>query len=299
MDQFMSAKIIDGKAIAENLLQDLKKEIDVRSKKGIRNPSLAVVLIGSNPASSIYVKNKRLACEKIGVKSIAYDLPNETSEKELLTLIETLNNDTSIDGILVQSPLPSHINNDVIFENISPLKDVDGFHPKNIGLLAIKRPQLRSCTPYGVMKLIKATQLAIQGLDAIVVGSSNHVGRPMALELLLGGCTVTICNRYTQKLQQKIELADIVVAAAGIPDMIKGSWIKPGAIAIDIGINRLESGKIIGDIEFDIAKTRAGFITPVPGGVGPMTVATLMENTLLAQKPVSYTHLTLPTILLV
>jgi len=284
MDQFMSAKIIDGKAIAENLLQDLKKEIDVRSKKGIRNPSLAVVLIGSNPASSIYVKNKRLACEKIGVKSIAYDLPNETSEKELLTLIETLNNDTSIDGILVQSPLPSHINNDVIFENISPLKDVDGFHPKNIGLLAIKRPQLRSCTPYGVMKLIKATQLAIQGLDAIVVGSSNHVGRPMALELLLGGCTVTICNRYTQKLQQKIELADIVVAAAGIPDMVKGSWIKPGAIAIDIGINRLESGKIIGDIEFDIAKTRAGFITPVPGGVGPMTVATLMENTLLAQK---------------
>ncbi len=284
MDQFMSAKIIDGKAIAENLLQDLKKEIDVRSKKGIRNPSLAVVLIGSNPASSIYVKNKRLACEKIGVKSIAYDLPNETSEKELLILIETLNNDTSIDGILVQSPLPSHINNDVIFENISPLKDVDGFHPKNIGLLAIKQPQLRSCTPYGVMKLIKATQLAIQGLDAIVVGSSNHVGRPMALELLLGGCTVTICNRYTQKLQQKIELADIVVAAAGIPDMIKGSWIKPGAIAIDIGINRLESGKIIGDIEFDIAKTRAGFITPVPGGVGPMTVATLMENTLLAQK---------------
>ena len=284
MDQFMSAKIIDGKAIAENLLQDLKKEIDMRSKKGIRNPSLAVVLIGSNPASSIYVKNKRLACEKIGVKSIAYDLPNETSEKELLTLIETLNNDTGIDGILVQSPLPSHINNDVIFENISPLKDVDGFHPKNIGLLAIKQPQLRSCTPYGVMKLIKATQLAIQGLDAIVVGSSNHVGRPMALELLLGGCTVTICNRYTQKLQQKIELADIVVAAAGIPDMIKGSWIKPGAIAIDIGINRLESGKIIGDIEFDIAKTRAGFITPVPGGVGPMTVATLMENTLLAQK---------------
>jgi methylenetetrahydrofolate dehydrogenase (NADP+)/methenyltetrahydrofolate cyclohydrolase len=284
MDQFMSAKIIDGKAIAENLLQDLKKEIDVRSKKGIRNPSLAVVLIGSNPASSIYVKNKRLACEKIGVKSIAYDLPNETSEKELLTLIETLNNDTSIDGILVQSPLPSHINNDVIFENISPLKDVDGFHPKNIGLLAIKQPQLRSCTPYGVMKLIKATQLAIQGLDAIVVGSSNHVGRPMALELLLGGCTVTICNRYTQKLQQKIELADIVVAAAGIPDMIKGSWIKPGAIAIDIGINRLESGKIVGDVEFDIAKTRAGFITPVPGGVGPMTVATLMENTLLAQK---------------
>ena len=280
----MTAKIIDGKSVAENLLQDLKKEIGVRSKEGIRNPSLAVILVGSDPASSIYVKNKRLACEKIGVKSIAYDLPNETSEKELITLIETLNNDANIDGILVQSPLPAHINNDVIFETISPHKDVDGFHPKNIGLLAIRQPQLRSCTPYGVMKLIEATQLSTRGLDAIVVGASNHVGRPMGLELLLAGCTVTICHRYTQHLQQKIELADIVVAAAGIPDMIKGSWIKPGAIAIDIGINRLESGKIIGDIEFDIAKTRAGFITPVPGGVGPMTVATLMENTLLAQK---------------
>ena len=280
----MSAKIIDGKSVAENLLQDLKKEIGVRSKEGIRNPSLAVILVGSDPASSIYVKNKRLACEKIGVKSIAYDLPNETSEKELITLIEMLNNDVTIDGILVQSPLPSHINNDVIFETISPHKDVDGFHPKNIGLLAIRQPQLRSCTPYGVMKLIEATRLSTRGLDAIVVGASNHVGRPMALELLLAGCTVTLCHRYTQHLQQKIELADIVVAAVGIPGMIKGSWIKPGAIIIDIGINRLESGKIVGDVEFDIAKTRAGFITPVPGGVGPMTVATLMENTLLAQK---------------
>ena len=280
----MTAKIIDGKSVAENLLQDLKKEIGVRSKEGIRNPSLAVILVGSDPASSIYVKNKRLACEKIGVKSIAYDLPNETSEKELITLIETLNNDTNIDGILVQSPLPVHINNDVIFETISPHKDVDGFHPKNIGLLAIRQPQLRSCTPYGVMKLIEATRLSTRGLDAIVVGASNHVGRPMALELLLAGCTVTLCHRYTQHLQQKIELADIVVAAVGRPGMIKGSWIKPGAIVIDIGINRLESGKIVGDVEFDIAKTRAGFITPVPGGVGPMTVATLMENTLLAQK---------------
>ena len=280
----MTAKIIDGKSVAENLLQDLKKEIGVRSKEGIRNPSLAVILVGSDPASSIYVKNKRLACEKIGVKSIAYDLSNETSEKELITLIEMLNNDVTIDGILVQSPLPSHINNDVIFETISPHKDVDGFHPKNIGLLAIRQPQLRSCTPYGVMKLIEATQLSTRGLDAIVVGASNHVGRPMGLELLLAGCTVTICHRYTQHLQQKIQLADIVVAAVGIPGMIKGSWIKPGAIIIDIGINRLESGKIVGDVEFDIAKTRAGFITPVPGGVGPMTVATLMENTLLAQK---------------
>jgi methylenetetrahydrofolate dehydrogenase (NADP+)/methenyltetrahydrofolate cyclohydrolase len=280
----MSAKIINGKEVAENLLQDLKKEIDERSKEGTRNPSLAVILVGSDPASSIYVKNKRLACEKTGVNSIAYDLPNETSEKELITLIETLNNDATIDGVLVQSPLPSHINNDIIFETISPHKDVDGFHPKNIGLLAIRQPQLRSCTPFGVMKLIEATALPTRGLDAIVVGASNHVGRPMALELLLAGCTVTLCHRYTQHLQQKVELADIVVAAVGRPGMIKGSWIKPGAIVIDIGINRLESGKIVGDVEFDIAKTRAGFITPVPGGVGPMTVATLMENTLLAQK---------------
>jgi methylenetetrahydrofolate dehydrogenase (NADP+)/methenyltetrahydrofolate cyclohydrolase len=280
----MSANIIDGKAVAENLLKQLKQDIDSRSKEGVRNPSLAVILVGSNPASSIYVRNKRLACEKIGVKSIAYDLPNETSEKELIALIETLNNDLNIDGILVQAPLPAHIHNDVIFETISPHKDVDGFHPKNIGLLAIRQPQLRSCTPFGVMKLIEATKLPTRGLDAIVVGASNHVGRPMALELLLAGCTVTLCHRYTQHLQQKIELADIVVAAVGRPGMIKGSWIKPGAIVIDIGINRLEDGKIVGDVEFDIAKTRAGFITPVPGGVGPMTVATLMENTLLAQK---------------
>jgi methylenetetrahydrofolate dehydrogenase (NADP+)/methenyltetrahydrofolate cyclohydrolase len=280
----MSANIIDGKAVAEELLNQLKQDIDSRSKEGVRNPSLAVILVGSNPASSIYVRNKRLACEKIGVKSIAYDLPNETSEKELIALIETLNNDLNIDGILVQAPLPAHIHNDVIFETISPHKDVDGFHPKNIGLLAIRQPQLRSCTPFGVMKLIEATKLPTRGLDAIVVGASNHVGRPMALELLLAGCTVTLCHRYTQHLQQKIELADIVVAAVGRPGMIKGSWIKPGAIVIDIGINRLEDGKIVGDVEFDIAKTRAGFITPVPGGVGPMTVATLMENTLLAQK---------------
>jgi methylenetetrahydrofolate dehydrogenase (NADP+) / methenyltetrahydrofolate cyclohydrolase len=279
----MSANIIDGKAVAENLLKQLKQDIDTRAKEGVRNPSLAVILVGSDPASSIYVRNKRLACEKIGVKSIAYDLPKETSEKELIALIETLNNDVNIDGILVQSPLPAHIHNDVIFETISPHKDVDGFHPKNIGLLAIRQPQLRSCTPFGVMKLIEATKLPTRGLDAIVVGASNHVGRPMALELLLAGCTVTLCHRYTQHLQQKIELADIVVAAVGRPGMIKGSWIKPGAIVIDIGINRLEDGKIVGDVEFDIAKTRAGFITPVPGGVGPMTVATLMENTLLAQ----------------
>jgi methylenetetrahydrofolate dehydrogenase (NADP+)/methenyltetrahydrofolate cyclohydrolase len=280
----MSANIIDGKAVAENLLKQLKQEIDTRAKEGVRNPSLAVILVGSDPASSIYVRNKRLACEKIGVKSIAYDLPKETSEKELIALIETLNNDVNIDGILVQAPLPAHIHNDVIFETISPHKDVDGFHPKNIGLLAIRQPQLRSCTPFGVIKLIEATKLPTRGLDAIVVGASNHVGRPMALELLLAGCTVTLCHRYTQHLQQKIELADIVVAAVGRPGMIKGGWIKPGAIVIDIGINRLEDGKIVGDVEFDIAKTRAGFITPVPGGVGPMTVATLMENTLLAQK---------------
>lgn len=280
----MSATIIDGKAVAENLLIKLKEEIDARSREGKRNPSLAVILVGSNLASSIYVRNKRLACEKIGVKSIAYDLPSETSEKELIQIIEKLNNDNEVDGILVQSPLPPHINNDVIFETIAPHKDVDGFHPKNIGLLAIRQPKLRSCTPYGVIKLIEATKLSTRGLDALVVGASNHVGRPMGLELLLAGCTTTICNRYTQHLQQKVELADIVIAAVGKPGFIKGNWIKPGAIVIDIGINRLDNGKIVGDVEFDVAKARAGFITPVPGGVGPMTVATLMENTLFAQK---------------
>jgi methylenetetrahydrofolate dehydrogenase (NADP+) / methenyltetrahydrofolate cyclohydrolase len=223
-----------------------------------------------------------LACEKVGIKSLAYDLPSSTSEAELLKLIKQLNEDKTVDGILVQSPLPAHIKDEHIIEQISPDKDVDGFHPYNIGRLAVRQPTLRSCTPFGVIKLLQAANIPLMGLDAVVVGVSNHVGRPMALELLLGGCTVTSCHRHTKDLAKAIMQADLVVAAAGKPGLIKGEWIKPGAIVIDIGINRLADGSIAGDVDFNAAKERAAYITPVPGGVGPMTVATLMENTLLA-----------------
>lgn len=278
----MTAQIISGKAIAENLLNSIKERIDLRLQANKRAPGLAVILIGGDPASSIYVRNKRLACEKVGIRSVAYDLPATTTETELLTLITQLNNDDSIDGILVQAPLPPQINDEHIIEAISPDKDVDGFHPYNIGRLAVRQPTLRSCTPFGVIKMLQATNIDLMGLNAVVVGVSNHVGRPMGLELLLAGCTVTSCHRHTKNLGQIISEADLVVAAAGKPGLIKGEWIKPGAIVIDIGINRLADGTITGDVDFNAAKERAGWITPVPGGVGPMTVATLMENTLLS-----------------
>jgi methylenetetrahydrofolate dehydrogenase (NADP+)/methenyltetrahydrofolate cyclohydrolase len=278
----MTAQIIDGKAIAEVLLNTIKSRINDRVQANKRAPGLAVILVGGNPASSIYVRNKRLACEKVGVISTAYDLPASTTELELLTLIDQLNADSTVDGILVQLPLPSHINDEHIVERITPSKDVDGFHPYNIGRLAVRQPTLRSCTPFGVIKMLQAMNVKLMGLDAVVVGVSNHVGRPMALELLLAGCTVTSCHRHTKNLAKMIKDADLVIAAAGKPGLIKGEWIKSGAIVIDIGINRLADGSLAGDVEFNVAKTRAGFITPVPGGVGPMTVATLMENTLLA-----------------
>jgi methylenetetrahydrofolate dehydrogenase (NADP+)/methenyltetrahydrofolate cyclohydrolase len=278
----MTAQIISGKAIAENLLNSIKDRIDARMQANKRAPGLAVILIGGDPASSIYVRNKRLACEKVGIRSIAYDLPATTTEVELLTLIQQLNHDDSIDGILVQAPLPPHIKDEHIIEAISPNKDVDGFHPYNIGRLAVRQPTLRSCTPFGVIKMLQASNIDLMGMDAVVVGVSNHVGRPMGLELLLAGCTVTSCHRHTKNLGQIIARADLVVAAAGKPGLIKGEWIKPGAIVIDIGINRLADGTIAGDVDFAAAKERAGWITPVPGGVGPMTVATLMENTLLS-----------------
>lgn len=278
----MTAQIIDGKAIAASLLDSIKLRIDARLNAKKRAPSLAVVLIGGDPASAIYVRNKRLACEKVGILSLAYDLPSNTSEAELLKLIKQLNEDETVDGILVQSPLPAHIKDEHIIEQINPDKDVDGFHPYNIGRLAVRQPTLRSCTPFGVIKLLQAANIALMGLDAVVVGVSNHVGRPMALELLLAGCTVTSCHRHTKDLAKAIMQADLVIAAAGKPGLIKGEWIKPGAIVIDIGINRLADGSIAGDVDFKTAKERAAFITPVPGGVGPMTVATLMENTLLA-----------------
>lgn len=278
----MTAQIISGKAIAENLLNSIKDRIDVRLQASKRAPGLAVILIGGDPASSIYVRNKRLACEKVGIRSVAYDLPATTTETELLALIQQLNNDESIDGILVQAPLPPHIKDEHVIEAISPNKDVDGFHPYNIGRLAVRQPTLRSCTPFGVIKMLQATDIDLMGMDAVVVGVSNHVGRPMGLELLLAGCTVTSCHRHTKNLGEIVARADLVIAAAGKPGLIKGEWIKPGAIVIDIGINRLPDGTISGDVDFAAAKERAGWITPVPGGVGPMTVATLMENTLLS-----------------
>ncbi len=278
----MTAQIINGKAIAEDLLNSIKAKVTARVHAGKRAPCLAVVLIGADPASAIYVRNKRLACEKVGIKSIAYDLPTSTTQAELFALIDHLNTDSTTDGILVQSPLPSHIDEDLLIERISPNKDVDGFHPYNIGKLAVRQPALRSCTPFGVIKLLQAYNIELMGLDAVIVGVSNHVGRPMALELLLAGCTITSCHRHTKDLAGHIKKADLLVSAVGKYGIIKGEWIKQGAIVVDIGINRLADGKITGDVEFDIAKERAAYITPVPGGVGPMTVATLMENTLLA-----------------
>src|SRR3989344_743638 len=278
----MPAQIINGKAIADNMLNEIKTRIESRVALGMRAPTLAVILVGADPASSIYVRNKRLACEKVGIRSIAYDLSTSTTEADLLALIDILNRDIEVDGILVQAPLPPQIQDENVIEKIDPAKDVDGFHPYNIGRLAVRQPTLRSCTPFGVIKLLQTTGLEIMGLDAVVVGVSNHVGRPMALELLLAGCTVTCCHRHTKDLAGAVARADIVVAAAGKPGLIQGNWIKPGAIVVDIGITRLADGSLCGDVDFAKAKQRAGWITPVPGGVGPMTVATLMENTLLA-----------------
>ena len=279
----MTAQLINGKEIANNLLGELKDEIDERLKTGIRNPALAVILVGNDPASSVYVNNKRKACEKIGIKSLFYDLPASTSQTKLESLVDDLNKDENVDGILVQSPLPDPLDEDRILHLISPSKDVDGFHPVNLGLLAMRQPRFRSCTPYGVIKMLKAMDIELIGKDAVVVGASNHVGRPMAFELLLAGATVTQCHSKTQNIQDKVNNADIVVAAVGRPEMVKGSWIKKEAVVIDIGINRV-GDKLVGDVEFEVAKNNASFITPVPGGVGPMTVATLMSNTLDAQK---------------
>ena len=276
------AKIIDGKAIAESLLTTIKSKIDARIASGKRAPCLAVVLVGADPASAIYVRNKRKACEKVGIRSLSHDLPANTSEADLFALIDSINNDATIDGILVQSPLPHHIDENKLIERISIDKDVDGFHPYNIGRLAVRQPTLRSCTPFGVIKMLQAANIDLMGLDATIVGVSNHVGRPMALELLLAGCTITSCHRHTKDLEAKVKQADLVVVAAGKAGLIQGDWIKQGAIVVDIGINRLADGTICGDVDFNAAKARAGYITPVPGGVGPMTVATLMENTLLA-----------------
>ncbi len=278
----MTAQILDGKAIAAELRQTIKQQVDACLATGLCAPGLAVVLVGDNPASKVYVKNKHRACHEVGIISHQYQLPTETSEMELLNLLDQLNQNEQIDGILVQLPLPNHIDAQKIIERIRPEKDVDGFHPYNVGRLALRMPILRPCTPKGVMTMLTKTGIDLVGLDAVIIGQSNIVGRPMSLELLAARCTVTICHSRTQNLIQKIQAADIVVAAVGKPEMIKGEWIKSGAIVVDVGINRLETGELVGDVEYKTAKQQASWITPVPGGVGPMTVASLLENTLQA-----------------
>ena len=276
----MSARILDGKAISAGLLAQVRDRVQHKRSLGLRAPGLAVIMVGGDPASQVYVRNKRQACEKVGIVSFAHDLPENTAQADLLELIDRLNIDKQVNGILVQLPLPTHIDTETVIERIHPQKDVDGFHPYNIGRLAVRLPTLRPCTPLGVIKLLEATDHTLLGQHAVVVGASNHVGRPMGLELLLAGATVTTCHRFTKDLEAHVNRADLVVVAVGKPGIVKGEWIKPGAIVVDIGINRLDDGRLVGDVAYEIASQRAGWITPVPGGVGPMTVATLLQNTL-------------------
>jgi len=280
----MTARILDGKRIADELLERIKGRVSARIAAGKSQPGLAVVLVGADPASAVYVKNKRKACKEVDFRSFDYDLPAETSEAELYALIDRLNADARVHGILVQLPLPAHIDATALINRIDPRKDVDGFHAANVGALVLRQRGLRPCTPKGVMTLLAHTDRPVRGQHAVIVGVSNHVGRPMALELLLAGCTTTSCHKFTRDLPGFVAQADIVVVAVGRPGLVKGGWIKPGAIVIDIGINRLDDGSLVGDVEFDVAAQRASWITPVPGGVGRMTVATLIENTLEAAE---------------
>lgn len=275
----MTAQIIDGKALAQKIRSEIAKKVKIRVENGLSIPGLAVIQVGSDPASKIYVKNKQKACDDVGFASFSYDFPTSTTD-ELLVLIDELNQRADVHGILVQLPLPENIDKTKVLERINPHKDVDGFHPYNIGHLLQRDPLLRPCTPYGVVKMLESTGINLSGLNATVVGASSIVGRPMALELLLLGCTTTITHSRTVDLAKHVSNADIVIAGVGIANYVKGEWIKPGAIVIDVGINRLPDGKLVGDVEFDTAVEVAGWITPVPGGVGPMTVAMLMSNTL-------------------
>lgn len=275
----MAAQIIDGKKLAQDLKQLCKKRIDDRLANQQRAPGLAVILVGADPASEVYVRNKRQSCDQIGILSKSYDLPESTSQQELFDLVSQLNNDNEIDGILVQLPLPAHIDTSLIIEHIDPSKDVDGFHPYNIGRLAQRIPLLRPCTPWGIMKMLDSVGETYKGKHAVIVGASNHVGRPMGMELLLAGATVTTTHRFTSNLPELVGQADIVVVAVGKPGIVKGEWVKEGATVIDVGINRTEDGKLVGDVDYETAAEKAAFITPVPGGVGPMTVAMLMSNT--------------------
>ncbi|UXY13632.1 bifunctional methylenetetrahydrofolate dehydrogenase/methenyltetrahydrofolate cyclohydrolase FolD [Chitiniphilus purpureus] len=276
----MPATLLDGKVISQEIIRDVRTRVDALVASGRRAPALAVVLVGSDPASQVYVGNKKRQCENAGITSVAHDLPADTSEATLLALVQQLNADDAIDGILVQLPLPGHLDAEKVIELIDPAKDVDGFHPYNIGRLALKMPLLRPCTPRGVMTLLERTGIDLVGKDAVVIGASNIVGRPQALELLLARATVTVCHSKTRDLAEKVRAADVVVAGVGMPNFVQGDWIKPGAVVIDVGINRLPDGKLCGDVDFERARERASWITPVPGGVGLMTVATLMQNTL-------------------
>lgn len=282
--QIMTFKKIDGKKIAAELRTSIKKQTDARIARGLAKPGLAVILVGENPASEVYVRNKCNACEEVGFYSLSKKFPYGVTEEELLSLINDLNNNSAINGILVQLPLPEHINEEKVIEAIDPLKDVDGFHPYNIGRLALRMPVLRSCTPKGIMTLLKSTGMSLEGKEAVVIGASNIVGRPVSLELLMARCTVTTCHSRTVDLEAHVKRADIIVAAVGIPGFVKGDWVKPGAVVIDVGINRLETGKLAGDVDFESASKNASWITPVPGGVGPMTIASLLENTLQAAE---------------
>jgi methylenetetrahydrofolate dehydrogenase (NADP+) / methenyltetrahydrofolate cyclohydrolase len=285
-DHATPARILDGRRIADALLDDLARQVAARVGAGRPRPGLAVVLVGQDPASQSYVRNKRRAAEKVGIEAFDHDLPAGTTEAELLALIDRLNADPAVHGILVQLPLPGIADASRLIHRIDPRKDVDGFHPENVGHLALRQFGLRPCTPRGITTLLAWTDRPVRGRSATIVGVSNHVGRPMALELLIAGCTVTSCHKFTppEVLKRHVGEADILVVAVGRPGLIPGDWVKRGAVVIDVGINRLDDGRLVGDVGFDDAARRASWITPVPGGVGPMTVATLMQNTLEAAE---------------
>ena len=283
----MAAQLIDGRQLAGEIKADVRRAIAALVAHGGQRPCLAVIKVGEDPASAVYVRNKRRACEEVGVVSLAYDLPAQTPEADLLALIDELNADPRVHGILVQLPLPEHIGRTAVIERIDPAKDVDGFHPYNIGRLAQRIPLMRPCTPYGVIRLLEHIGAPFKGQNAVVVGASNIVGRPMALELLLTGATATVCHRFTADLREHVSRADILIVAAGKPGLIPGAWVRPGSTVIDVGMNRTPDGHLVGDVEFAVARERAAWITPVPGGVGPMTVAMLMHNTLQAARGLS------------
>ena len=280
----MTANIIDGKKIAEKIISEIKNKVITNQSEGVAPPGLAVIQVGEDPASSVYVRNKRKACEEVGMKSFNYDLDESTTQQELIELVENLNNNADVNGILIQLPLPSHINETIVIETINPTKDVDGFHPYTIGRLMQRIPLLRPCTAIGVINMMEAIEIDPKGMHAVIVGASNLVGRPLNLELLLKGATTTVCHKFTKNLKDHVMSADILAVAIGKPNFIPGDWIKEDAIVFDIGINRDESGKLTGDVDFESAKEQASWISPVPGGVGPMTVAMLIKNTLLASE---------------